>query len=212
MKKITLPVFVFTIFISSTVHAQKARIGFSAGATLAQAKTAVDNQKDKSDLHLGFALGVVADVSLGEQFSFQPALNILQKGGKDNQTMNGVIYKSAITLNYLELPLNFVYHDKGKKGHFIAGIGPSLAYALSGKAKISSGDQTESVKLKIGNGTDDDLKPFEFGGNVLAGYESSNGIFVTVNYNFGLSNVSTDSQSTLKNSYFGLRIGYLLHH
>ena len=212
MKKITLPVLVFTIFISSTVHAQKARIGFSAGATLAQVKTEADNQKDKSDLHLGFTLGVVADVSFGKQFSFQPALNFLQKGGKDNQTINGMSYKSAITLNYLELPLNFVYHSKGKKGHFLTGIGPSLAYALSGKAKISSGDQTESVKLKIGNGTDDDLKPFEFSGNVLAGYESSNGIFVTVNYNFGLSNVSTDSQSTLKNSYFGLRIGYLLHH
>jgi hypothetical protein len=210
MKRIILPVLAFTLIFSFTIHAQKARIGFSAGATLAQAKTEVDNQKDKSDLHLGFTLGVVTDISLGKQFSFQPALNFVQKGGKENQTINGVNYKSTITLNDLELPLNLIYRSKGEKGHFIAGIGPSLAYALSGKVKISSGGQTESAKLKIGNGTEDDLKPFELAGNVLAGYESNKGLFVTLNYNIGLSNISTDASSTWKNSYFGLRIGYYI--
>jgi Outer membrane protein beta-barrel domain len=212
MKRIILSAFVFSFFITSTVHAQKARIGFSAGLTMAQVRTKVDNEKDNSKLRAGFSVGVMADLSLAEQFSFQPALNFLQKGGKENLDFGGMTAKYTITLNYLELPLNFVYRSKGEKGHFIAGIGPSLAFGLSGKAKFSGNGQTDSEKIHFGSGDDDDAKPFEFGGNVLLGFESSKGILVTFNYNMGISNISTDSESKWKNSYFGLKLGYLLNH
>jgi Outer membrane protein beta-barrel domain len=211
MKKFIFPALVFTVFAAPVVHAQNTRIGFTAGVTMPQIKTEMDNEKYKSDSRLGFNLGIMADIPLAEQFSFQPAFHFIQKGGKDNQDISGIAVKYNVILNYLELPLNFVYRSKGEKGHFIAGLGPSLAYGFSGKTKFSANGETENEKIHFGNGDDDDLKPFDLGGNVLAGYESGNGIIVTFNYNMGLINLSPDSQSKWKNSYFGLRIGYLIN-
>jgi hypothetical protein len=55
------------------------------------------------------------------------------------------------------------------------------------------------------------LKAFEFGGNVLAGYRFSNGLFIQANYNHGFSNISPDDNSKVKNKYFGLGIGYFFN-
>ncbi len=210
MKKIIIFAVAAMLFMTPVVHAQKARFGFSAGAVLSRVNTKVDNQKDNSDSRLGFTLGVMGDVPLGGQFSFQPALNFLQKGGKETQENGGIKETYTIILNYLELPLNFVFRSKGEKGHFIAGLGPVLSYGISGKAKYSANGQTDSETLHFGE--DSGIKAFEFGGNILAGYESNNGVLVTLGYNTSLSNLSTDSPSSFKNNYFGLRIGYLLGH
>ena len=208
MKKIIICAFVAVFFMASVVNAQQARFGFSGGTVLSRINTKVDNQKDNSDSRLGFTLGVMGDVPLGGQFSFQPALNFLQKGGKETQEIGGTKETYTVILNYLEVPFNFVFRSKGEKGHFIAGLGPVLSYGISGKAKYSANGQTNSETLHFGDNSG--IKAFEFGGNIQAGYESSNGILVTLGYNTSLSNLSSNSQSSFKNNYFGLRIGYLL--
>ncbi len=210
MKKITIPVFVCAIFISLTVHAQEARIGFSAGAVLAQVKTKADNETHRSNSRLGFNIAVNGDVPIAGNFSFQPALIFLQKGGKESEDVIGIAVKNTISINYLELPLNLIYRSPGNKAHFITGLGPSLSYALSGTVKVEQDGQSQTVKIKFGNGSDNELKKFELGGNLLAGCEFNNGLFIALNYNIGFSNISTDSNSKWKNNYFGLRLGYFI--
>ena len=210
MKKIILSAVFFTFFSVPMVNAQKVRIGFSGGTTLAQIRTKVDNKNDNSSFHPGFSAGILVQLLLGGQLSLQTGLGFLQKGGKESESFGGITTKYTAVLNYLELPVNFVYRSKGEKGHFIAGAGPSFAYCLSGKAKASSENQSSSEDFKIGYGTDDELKPFEFGVNMLAGYESSMGILVTFNYNIGLSNSYNDGNAAWKNNYFGLKLGYFI--
>jgi hypothetical protein len=68
-----------------------------------------------------------------------------------------------------------------------------------------------SEDINFGSNEDeDDYKPFEFSGNILAGYEFSNGVFVAANYNAGLSNIAVggDSDNSLKNRYFGVKLGF----
>ncbi len=188
------------------VKGQSARFGFDAGILSSMAKVTQDGTTSSSKSRIGFNVGVLADVELSKNWSFQPGLSFLQKGGKDSEGDT----EADVSINYLELPLNFVFHADRKKGGFIAGAGPCLSYGLSGKAKVTSGGVTISEPIHFGSSSNDDLKRFEFGGNILAGYEFANGLFLTANYNAGFSNISADSQSKWKNSYFGFRIGFVI--
>lgn len=80
MKKL-LSLTVALFVLSAIAHAQKARFGFSAGATLASQTSKASGFSINSDSKAGFTLGVMSDVSLSDAFSFQPGLNFTQKGG-----------------------------------------------------------------------------------------------------------------------------------
>lgn len=196
------------LLIGAMTQAQTARFGFSAGAALASQSSKTSGISINSDSKAGFTLGVMSDISLSDAFSFQPGLNFTQKGGKFDFSDLGFPGAGDVnyTLNYLELPLNVVFKANAGSGKFFVGAGPSLGFGLSGKVK--SGSDEEDVNF--GSNTEDDLKPFDFGGNILAGYELSNGLFFALNYNTTLNNLSTESDVTTRNRYFGIRIGYLL--
>lgn len=205
MKK-KLFVFALLIAIASFTQAQSTRFGVTAGATLSTFQMKADNVSIKSDAKIGFTAGVFADIALADNFSFQPGLNFTQKGGKFNS--NDELFGDAtLTFSYLELPLNVLYKAPAGNGKFFAGVGPSLAYGLGGKAKADG--ESEDIKFG-GDENEDDFKPFDFGGNIIAGYELSNGLSFSLNFNTTLNNFSHDSDVKAKNTYFGLRIGYLL--
>ena len=190
--------------------AQKTKFGFIAGGTLGwernESETGVTNT---SGTVVGFSAGVAGDIPLGKEFSIQPSLSFLQKG----QSHAEQDFDFTMRLNYLELPINFIYRAPGKDGHFIVGLGPSFSYGLSGKINVKDNGQTSSGDVHFGN-SQEDYKPFEFGGNILAGFEWRSGFFFQVNYNMGFSNLfPSDPQypndpEYLKNSYVGLKIGY----
>jgi hypothetical protein len=204
MKKLFLS-FMLVTFISTIVLAQ-AKIGVQAGAAIASYKEKYQSESENSDGKVGLTAGVVVEVPVADQFAFQPALNYIQKGGK--QKFNGS--EAKVLLNYMELLLNFLYKAPAGDGQFFAGLGPSLALGMSGKYK-EDGEPDEDIEF--GNDEDsDDVKPLEIGGNILAGYQFAMGLYIALNYNIGLNNLSPGGNDdfSLKNRYFGIRIGYFL--
>jgi len=201
MKKVILLVIVFSVF-KNTIHAQTS-FGITAGITSAFIDAKADGLTLSSDTKVGFTAGFTTSSSIGKHWSIRPELNFTQKGATVNFSQEGI--KDNTTFNYLELPVNIAYSKKGK---FFFGAGSSVAYAVSGKYKIT-GMYSESGDLKIGNGANDDFKPFEFGFNIMAGYQLAGGIFFTANYNAGISNISATNDEQDHNSYFGLRAGYM---
>ncbi len=185
--------------------------GIAAGATFASYKASGPTIPitAKNQLRVGFTAGVTSSFSIGKSFNFEPALNFLQKGGdlKDDLTSD------KLTLNYLELPLNFVYKTHGAAGEFFAGAGLSLSLGLSGKDKFIAGTYPATTNIKFGTAGNDDFKPLEFGINILAGYQLKNGLRVAANYNAGLNNILNtngfDQIGSYHNRYFGIRIGYM---
>jgi hypothetical protein len=85
---------------------------------------------------------------------------------------------------------------------------PSGSFALSGKAKFND----VSADLHFGNSNDDDMKGFDFGANVVTGYQSPGGFSWSANFNQGFSNLvpGDASTSSMKSHYFGIRLGYVL--
>ena len=194
MKKISLLFFAFALSTSALVA--QVRFGVQAGPAFTSMTSEASGVKVTYN-KTGFTAGVLAELPLSESgFYFRPALNFIQKGGD--------FEGASLNLNYLELPLDFVYKLEAGSGKLFLGVGPSFALGLSGKAK-SGGD---SEDINFGSG-EDEIKPLDIGGNILAGYELSNGLFLSLNYNLGLSNISNESEVKTRNNYFGIRLGYL---
>jgi hypothetical protein len=214
MKK-TLFILAFVLASTTLLQAQKPTIGIHAGATMANYKIESMGVNIDADSKAGFMVGVMADWKISKNISFQPALNYLQKGGIVNMESDmgegGMeSMKTTLNLNYLELPLNFLYNFDTKGGNFFIGAGPSFSYGLSGKYKTEYSGETMEEDINFGTSEEDDLKPFDFGINFLTGYQFKKGFVVSFNYTPGMTNLSNDSEVTWKNNYFGLSVGYFL--
>jgi len=195
------------VAICQLSNAQKMKWGITGGATYSQVRVSDNETKDHTNFTPGFSIGLTGDLALSEHFSLQPSLQYLQKGGEKSGYLFTTQTKITIKLNYLDLPVNFIYHTSGKTGHFIFGAGPSFSYALSGKEKFATDQEKDEENFHFGS-SDTTLKRFDMGANVLAGYEWNSGIYLQANFNYGLSNITNTSDDKWKNSYFGLRIGY----
>jgi hypothetical protein len=204
MKK-TIITLTTVILLMYTAGAQKASIGFTAGVSLANYKAKEDGNDETAKSKAGFTAGFIANIPAGKNFMIQTGAHWVQKGTKDeSDNGSGGTDKVSITVNSIEIPVNFLYNSKG----FFIGAGPSASFAVSGKLKAND----VSVKAKFGNSDDDVMKSFDFGANILSGYQSPGGFLVMANFNQGFSNLMSGSSNngTLKSHYFGIRIGYVL--
>jgi Outer membrane protein beta-barrel domain len=196
--------------------AQKNKVGITAGATLANMKSVFVGEPEKSGSKIGFTAGIMADIEMEKNLSFQPMLNFTQKGFKETNNSNGNKQSAVLNLNYLELPLNIIYTVPANKHRFFIGGGPSLSMGLSGKLKYKSSafpDENEDISVKFGsNEEEDDFKSFDGGINVTTGIYLNNTVLIALNYYHGLSNllINGNSDNSFRNRFFGLRIGYVL--
>ena len=163
-----------------------------------------------------------------EKFGIRPSLNFLQKKG-------GIEYKTELlpgktstinnTLNYLELPVQFIYKiPLGNMSAFI-GAGPSLGYGVSGKIKVkgwiyedNEGDEVDDL-IEINETVDafkkeaDDgaeLKRFDISAHAVAGVEFNSGLYVNAGYMAGLTNLAKSSDDKFKTRGIQLTVGFLL--
>lgn len=201
MKTKTLCIAVAATLFSTAIFAQsKTTFGIRAGVNF-QNLNGKDANDDKLDnkLKTGFNAGVNAEIPVGIDFYLQPGLLFSTKGAKAD------VGDGKINLSYLELPVNFIYKPELGTGRMVLGFGPYAAYAIGGKTKDPDAD------IEFGDHPGE-LKRFDAGANLLAGYEFSNKLSFQLNAGLGLVNInnrpSGDSKSSLKNTGFGVSLGY----
>lgn len=175
---------------------------------------------------VSFHLGGYADYTITEAFSLQAGLLLTGKGSKElwsgEDDFEDFYYEGSFKENlmYLEIPVNAVY----KKGRFYFGAGPYAGYALSGKWKekyeedYGDGDienAAESGKI-VFSGENAYRKRFDFGVNLLAGYQLSKKLSLGANFGLGLLNLNKSEYSNsdekaywaIKNRVFSISVGY----
>jgi hypothetical protein len=169
----------------------KIRFGIKAGISLANQKIEFDPPvtSDESQIKLGFLAGIFMQTPLGKTVSFQPELLLIGKGVKSQY------YSSRTSLTYLELPLNLLYKRSSAKGSFFIGGGPAPSIYV-GESVFYSGYQG--------------FKKFDFGLNILVGYELPIGFSINLHYTHGLINITYDKTNVpvVKNRCIGLSVGY----
>lgn len=210
---------VTALLVTSAAMAQ-INFGVHTGVNFSSAKATGSGQSSDGKILVGFHAGVTADIALTPELHAMPMLQFIQKGTKvkDEQTLLGQTFKAegTTTINYIQLPLNIVYNfDLGESAKFFVGTGPSFAYGVSGKLKLSTssllGTQTTDRKINFGGDQNDDSKPFDLGWNGLAGIKFNNGFAVMLNYTHSLSNLSPADNSSYKGRSFGLTLNYFFN-
>ena len=211
MKKIVFVLIGLTIthFFS---QAQNIHYGFTGGLVFANYDLMEDDVSDKGKPTTSVTAGVVIEVPISKNFIFQPAINFVRKGTKHEATFVGRTEKTLLVVNYFEVPMNILFNGSDNSDNFFIGAGPSLSFAISGKLKFDDGTNPGSEDIKFGT-ADDMMNRLDLGANFLIGGYISKGLLLSVNYNLGLSNLidNYNDNSTLKSSYFGIRVGYLLN-
>ncbi|MCR8558757.1 outer membrane beta-barrel protein [Mucilaginibacter sp. BJC16-A38] len=113
-------------------------------------------------------------------------------------------------LNYLEVPVNFIYKVPAGVGKMFFGAGPYIGYGLSGNASVTSNvdgqTATQNQDVKFGNG-DGEIKNPDFGFNVLAGYELPMGVILNAGYGQSFAG-SSNTSGKVKNQGFQFSVGY----
>jgi hypothetical protein len=206
MKKKPMLTGIILIILMQPAHlyAQKTTFALSGGYCTAFYFTKSDGSAE-SDFNNGLFTGANLRLAMGKHWHFEPGLFFAQKGGveKVDASVYGS-YKSIVKLNYLEVPVNFVY---SKRDYFFFGFGPSVGFALSGKQKLKYDSGKETYKIDFGSSTDDDLKGVDAGLTLLIGWHW-NGLFSLININTSFNNISNDRSQYFSNNYMCLGFGY----
>lgn len=181
----------------------------------------MSGDKLENEMILGYHIGANVQIPLAPQFYFQPGLLFSTKGAKQTYDVLGTSYTNTTKLSYIEMPLNLVYKAMLGNGYFMLGFGPYIGYGIAGKVSLEGGSENVESDVEFQNvvETTDPLtvpyvKAFDFGGNIFAGYELSNGIFAQFNTQLGLVNINPeykilpDDKSSVKNTGFGFSLGY----
>ena len=196
----------------------KFSIGILGGANLQNINgKAYNGDKLNNDMLPSWHFGADLQRPIAPDFYFQPGLMYIRKGDKNTSTSS----TSTTSLSYIEIPMDMVYKAALGKGFFMIGLGPYLAYGISGSVKTVSGSLTldQTIIFKRIVGSEDNLlvpyyNPFDAGSNLMVGYELEEGVFIQLDSQFGMLNINpdyqgiTDDQSSAKNTGFGLSVGY----
>lgn len=206
MKKLLLFT-AFAVFVFSTTQAQEFRIGAKAGLNVASlsgdssdGSTTVGELASRTSFHLG---GLV-EIPLMGRFSLQPEILYSSEGSKSDWSFLAVNEDTATKLDYIRVPVL-------AKFYIIEGLsaeaGPVLGVLVSAKYEGTYNGEDVNNDIKDGYNT------MDIGLGIGASYRLNMGVFFSLRYNKGLSNILKDSEVsavTYKNqsNVFQVSAGY----
>jgi len=213
MKKLLL--LTIALIGAASTYAQTISYGVKAGVNFSTFSATVSNLTGTSASLTGFHVGGVVDLKFNKSFSIQPGILYSTKGGSSTTAGDGsqdvALSASKVTFNYLEIPVNFLYHAPVRKGSVFIGGGPYVGFGLSGSAPLTTDEngqptnRTESVHF--GSGVDEIHNP-DFGFNFIGGYQFTSKVTLSVQYGLGIQNLSNDPVVRIHNQALGFSLGY----
>lgn len=197
----------------SMVRTDGTSVGIHAGVNMfnINGKNAAGAELDNK-LKTGFSAGINVAIPLGSGFYVQPGVDFIQKGTESQNEIK-------TTLNYIDIPVNFVYKPILGTGNMVLGFGPYVGFGIGGKVKNANGT-TSDVAFRDEYdsslpGATTQLRRADAGANLLAGYEFANRLSFNLKAQLGLKDINpdvpdntTNDQTRYRNTGFGLSLGY----
>ena len=170
-------------------------------------------------------LGVGVDIQLKNMLYMEPGIYYSGNGcnlSSPNYNNNGTS-KFTLTLGALNIPVVFRYYFENKHhNRFFIGLGPYVAFNLSGTSKDDDGAGTvQNHTMKFGSTSSDDMRPTDIGVASQLGYLWQKGFYLIVSGQNGFKNLAvppdpnyTSTNSTINSSATAISVGYYLpsHH
>ncbi|MFY0253142.1 outer membrane beta-barrel protein [Chitinophaga sp. 30R24] len=221
MKFFTL---LFPTFFVVVISCAQASLGIRAGFASAGLGSSGGNAISPNARLDNWQAGAYADVPLFTSGYIQIGVNYLVKGAELDHPLTHPLNlftsgASKLKLQYLELPVNFVYKQPVSFGKLIIGAGPYGAYCTRADYKLSIFNdgrliQSSSQHLDFDSspnvlGTDMSLQRWDAGINFIAGLELKSFLTLDFHYSQGLLDMNKLSNNKLKNNYWGITLGFL---
>jgi hypothetical protein len=222
MKKMMLLLAVIAISIAGF---SQLSIGLQGTGSLGDAK--IKNEADfdyRTKMKAMPGAGIVVQYGFSEHFAIRSGANYIQNGVSLKATVDESVNMRVVlenNLNYVQIPVNFLYTIPVSKLQFFVGGGGYVSYGVSGKSKITltqtlpDGSQStykEDVKAfeKEENGGAG-LKKADYGLGAIAGLRIGRKLFVNAGYQFSLANIAeSEDGGQYKNRSLQFTIGYFL--
>jgi len=210
----------FAVAARTTTHAQvaiKAGINYASISESATEESYSDIQRKSV---VGAQFGLAFDLGLSENFTIQPEILFIQKGGKATYKLdeNNKI-EDRIYYNYVEVPIlaKVKFFSEGSGFYFLAG--PFAGLATGGKQKTTTTllgvASTSERTFKFDNNDPAERERrldwgLSFGGGVKFG-----SIILDLRYNLGINNLldndasnNNDNKPYRRTRGIGLTLGY----
>lgn len=213
MKMFLTGTFVLLMVISSSAQVD---IGFFAGPQVSSARYSVAGEKQSTSSKYGFHVGTTVKIPFENHLNFAPSLFYSLKGydvtlKKPSVLPDSTAINNSTTIHTAEIAALFQYDFKLSGSHFFIKFGPSIDAQLFGKEQFTK--KNNSVVDR--NMTFSFSKYGRFGANLITalGYEMSNGLFFTAQYNHGIGSVvNADFGPNIHHRVVGISIGkYFIH-
>ncbi|MDB5152894.1 MAG: PorT family protein [Mucilaginibacter sp.] len=229
--KITLLSLLLVTFVTSS-FSQSFKYGVTAGLnastfpepfTTKGKKISVRGEKMSASPIVGFHLGIIAEVTI-KQISIEPGLFFTTKGGVniDSYSTPSIYYynKERLTLNYIQMPINILYHVPLVFGNFFMGGGPYIALGVLGEYKTDNATSSSDLVRKEGVvifgsnsdkydfGSSSNVKNPDYGLNAEVGITLHNKLRFSVNYEYGLANLSNSIFTKSRNELLSLSVSF----
>ena len=183
MKNVFL--FVAAAILSFNVaEAQEFRMGAKAGVNFASIG---GEYAENFDPRVSFHLGGLVEIPLTGKFAIQPELLYSSQGMKEGYytfVFNSNI-KSNLKLDYINIPIMGKYYIIE---NLSIEVGPQVGFLISAKNKYSYHQESGTNDVK------NSFKTLDLGIGLGASYRLNNGVFFSLRFNKGLSNVNDSNR------------------
>lgn len=224
MKKLFL---VGALALFGAIDAQTT-FGAKAGYALSQM-----NSDDEDDMEFegigvdkksksGFYVGGFVEHKLTDKFALQGELQYAELGGRYQGKLQESGYHATLNMdfkiNQILVPISAKYYPTA---NFSLSAGPYLGFVVSNKfeAKFKDSNLPKEVIAEanaelseynemFSDSFDESLQKVTFGLHVGAEYTIYKGLLIDARYNFGLSNLEKDTNTSTKMSFFQVGLGY----
>ncbi len=185
-------------------------IGPEGGVNISNYTGFSGGQYLNTTIQTGLRIGGVIQDPISHSFYIERGLFYVLNGYK----MDVAGGNASAWVNTAELPLNLLYKFRanGAGDRVFIGIGPYLAFNLTGRYKISA--LSVDRRLSFGSDDHDDMKIVDFGAGANIGYQIGNGVFIRAHAQMGFVNLKPygDANNAIYNTNYGVTVGYLFMH
>lgn len=209
------------IVITAILGANAQRLSIKTGLSLANmhAKANRNTISSHYEINHGVTLEAAVEFPIYKTFLFETGLQISTEGTKFKQDFDywqaSEEYYSDIDLYYANFPFRTkVYFSKWKL-KFYGTIGAYYGIGLYGNTEhtfyLEEGNRIENTKIKWGDDEfGDNFRRIDYGLTFGGGLEYNNYIF-SINYNYGLKNISPFVSGGISayNRVIGISAGYI---
>src|SRR5690606_35900936 len=204
-------------------------VGIRAGANFSNVHFVnADGTHQHTEMIPRLQAGLTIDIPLAMGLYLQPAAMYVGKGFKqDGGWLAEADNEFRAAAAYVEVPLNLLYKLWVGAGNLVIGAGPYVGYGLGGtweaEGQVAVGDiiLAESrgdviFKNDVEDGEFGNYlygKPWDYGANVMVGYQFSPKLTLQLQGQFGVANLAPDvggaaPEGSIRNRGYGISIGY----